>query len=140
LKTILTTVAAAALLASLSTGATSAAADGITLKRSGSTTSRTNRQPAADEAGDESNAGADANDTGNDDATPSDTGSDTSEGGWTWGGGNNDEPAAGNDEPSTRTLVVRSDRRSRRRHARRHCVESYWNACGERQRTLWIFN
>ena len=133
MKSIVTTVAAAALLASLSTGATSAAADGITLKRSGSTASRTGRLPSSDE-------NDDAGDFGDDDVAQSSGGSDASDNGWSWGGGNDEAPLASDAEPSTRTLVIRSDRRAHRRYQRRHCVESFWNSCGERQRTLWILN
>lgn len=129
MKSTMTIVAAAALLASLFTGATLAAADGITLKRSGATVSRTGRQPSSDE-----------NDDAGDTVAQSNGGLDTSNDGWGWGGGNDDEPSAAGEEPSTRTLVIRSDRRAHRRYQRRHCVESFWNSCGERQRTLWILN
>ena len=127
MKTIINAAAAAALLLALAPAAVTAAhADGITLKRGGTSTERTSRNRAGEEPADEEPA--DTSDDGNVADPDDEAGS-----GWSWGGGteDDDEPSVRDDDARQTIVLSREVSRHHRRHRHRH---------GERSRTLWILN
>lgn len=136
MKTILTAAAVAALIASFAPVAISPVlADGITLKRGSSTSTRINRNRTSEEPGETSNEEpADNGDTGNDNGGDdvADTGDDN-DSGWIWGGDRNDDngPSVRNDDSRETVVLSRGSSRHQRRWKRRH---------HEPKRTIWIFN
>ncbi len=126
----MTTIAASAVLIGLLTpAAPPAAAETVTLKRTGAQ-SRSDRAHSTDESGVQEESGGSASEPV-DQADPAESAGDWPPSEDTAG----DVPAP---RAAKRRLIIGYDRSAHRARSRRHCVESFWSSCGERQRTLWV--
>lgn len=136
---LISTAAASAVLFALSVpAAVPADAESVTLKRTGAL-ARSDRARSAEEEGAPEDSAA------LEDATPqADESAESGSGGWADSGDDHvqaDSENARDTRAATRRLIIVGDGTQRNRYKRRrHCVESTWSSCGERQRTLWIFN
>lgn len=136
---LISTAAASAMLFALSVpAAVPADAESVTLKRTGASARSDRARSAGEDGAPEDRAALE-------DATPqADESADSGGGGWADSGDDQDQADSENArEPraATRRLIIVGDGAQRNRYKRRrHCVESAWSGCGERQRTLWIFN
>lgn len=127
---LMTTIAASAVLIGLLTPVTlPAGAETVTLKRTGAQ-SRSDRAQTNDESGAQDESGGSASEPA-DQSDPVDPAGDPQVAEDTAG----DVPAP---HSAKRRLIIGYDRSAHRSRSRRHCVESFWSSCGERQRTLWV--